>query len=88
LKIRVYPGADGDFTLYEDEGTNYNYEKGMRSTIHLHWNDAKRELSIRQRDGQFSGMLKSRKFKVIAVPSGVSQQVSYKGGKLVCGLPR
>jgi alpha-D-xyloside xylohydrolase len=87
LEIRVYPGADGDFTLYEDEGTNYDYEKGLRSTIHLHWNDAKRELSIGQRDGQFPGMLRSRQFKVIAVPSGVSHQVDYKGEKIVCRLP-
>jgi alpha-D-xyloside xylohydrolase len=60
LEIRVYPGADGDFSLYEDEGTNYNYEKGQRSTIHFHWNDKRRELSIGQRDGQFSGMLRAR----------------------------
>ena len=88
LEIRVYPGADGDFTLYEDEGTNYSYEKGMRSTIQFHWNDAKRELSIGQRNGQFSGMLRSRRFNVITLPSGVSHQVSYKGGKIMCRLPR
>ena len=50
LEIRVYPGADGDFSLYEDEGTNYNYEKGQRSTIHFHWNDKRRELSIGRRE--------------------------------------
>lgn len=88
LEIRVYPGADGDFTLYEDEGTNYNYEKGMRSTIHFHWNDAKREFSIEQRNGQFSGMLRSRRFNVKTLPSGVSHQVSYKGGPVMCRLPK
>jgi alpha-D-xyloside xylohydrolase len=88
LEIRVYPGTDGDFTLYEDEGTNYNYEKGMRSTIHFHWNDAKGELSIGQRNGQFSGMLQSRRFNVITLPSGVSHQVSYTGGKIMCRLHR
>ena len=88
LEIRVYPGADGDFSLYEDEGTNYNYEKGMRSTIHFHWNDERRELSIGQRNGQFSGMLRSRQFKLVAVDTGSLRQVPYHGKKLTLGLPK
>jgi alpha-D-xyloside xylohydrolase len=88
LEIRVYPGADGDFTLYEDEGTNYNYEKGLRSTIHFHWNDKGRELSIGPRSGQFPGMLQSRQFKLVAVDSSAVHQVTYRGRKIAFGLPK
>jgi alpha-D-xyloside xylohydrolase len=88
LEIRVYPGIDGDFTLYEDEGTNYNYEKGMRSTIHFHWNDAKRELSIAQRSGQFPGMLQSRQFKIVAVGARSVRHVKYDGHKLSAVVPK
>ncbi len=88
LEIRVYPGTDGDFTLYEDEGTNYNYEKGMRSTIHFHWNDAKRELSIGQRSGRFPGMLQSRQFKIVAVDANSARQLRYDGKKSVAVVPK
>src|SRR5439155_6048612 len=49
IELRVYPGADGDFTLYEDEGDTYNYEKGKYATIPIHWNDATRTLTIGER---------------------------------------
>ena len=88
LEIRVYPGADGDFSLYEDEGTNYNYEKGQRSTIHFHWNDKRRELSIGRRDGQFSGMLQSRQFKIVAVDASSVHQVTYEGTRIAFELPK
>jgi alpha-D-xyloside xylohydrolase len=88
LEIRVYPGADGDFSLYEDEGTNYNYEKGQRSTIHFHWNDRRRELSIGQRDGQFSGMLQSRQFKIVAVDTSSVHQATYHGTKIAFELSK
>ena len=88
LEIRVYPGADGDFSLYEDEGTNYNYEKGMRSTIHFHWNDKGRELSIEQRSGQFSGMLQSRRLEIVAVDSSSVRPVLYHGKKITVALPK
>jgi alpha-D-xyloside xylohydrolase len=67
LELRVYPGADGDFTLYEDENDNYNYEKGVYATIPLHWNDATRTLTIGARKGQFPGMLRGRTFRVVVV---------------------
>lgn len=58
LEIRVYPGADGDFVLYEDEFDNYNYEKGLYSTITFHWNDARKTLTIGECKGNYPGMLK------------------------------
>ena len=71
LEIRVYPGANGTFTLYEDENDNYNYEKGVYSTIEFKWDDAKRTLTINDRKGSFPGMLKSRNFNIVMVGKGV-----------------
>ena len=65
LTIRVYPGADGTFTLYEDEGDGYNYERGQFSTIPFTWNEATRTLTIGQRQGSFPGMLKQRQFTIV-----------------------
>jgi alpha-D-xyloside xylohydrolase len=67
IELRVYPGADGDFTLYEDENDTYNYEKGKYATIPIHWNDATHTLTIGERKGSFPGMLESRKFLVLFV---------------------
>lgn len=67
LEIRIYPGADGEFVLYEDENDNYNYEKGVYSTIKFTWDDANRTLNIADREGTFLGMLKSRKFNIVVV---------------------
>ena len=67
IELRIYPGADGSFTLYEDENDNYDYEKGVHATIGFHWDDAKRRLAIDDRVGLFPGMLKQRSFKIIVV---------------------
>jgi alpha-D-xyloside xylohydrolase len=66
-EVRVYRGADGDFTIYEDENDTYNYEKGVSATIPMHWDDAKQTLTIGDRKGQFPGMLESRTFRVTFV---------------------
>ena len=78
LELRLYPGADGNFTLYEDEGDNYNYERGVYSTITFLWNDRSRTLTIGQRQGEYPGMLTSRQFTVI-LPDGTSKTVTYDG---------
>ena len=67
LELRIYRGADGEFTLYEDENDNYNYEKGAYATIPLHWDDAKQTLTIGDRKGSFPGMLDHRTFRVVFV---------------------
>ena len=67
LEIRVYPGADGTFSLYEDENDNYDYEKGIYSTIPFTWDDAKKTLTIGDRKGSFPGMLTERKFNIVRV---------------------
>ena len=65
LLLIVYAGADAHFTLYEDDGLTYAYEKGACSTIDLHWDDAARTLTVGERDGSFSGMLQERTFRVV-----------------------
>jgi alpha-D-xyloside xylohydrolase len=67
IELRVYRGANGSFTLYEDEGDNYNYEKGVHATIPLTWDDAQQTLNIGARQGQFPGMLATRTFRIVWV---------------------
>ncbi len=92
LEIRIYPGKDCEFTLYEDEGDSYNYENGAFSQIVFSWNDDKETLTIDDRNGSFDGMMKTRKFRIIVVgedtPSGdkeprkFDKTVRYNGKKL------
>lgn len=70
LEIRIYEGADGEFTLYEDEGDNYNYEKGKYSEIKFRWNNKEKILTINERKGSFSGMLTRRTFRIVLVSPG------------------
>ena len=81
LEIRVYPGADAVFTLYEDEGDNYNYEKGIYSTIDFKWNDRARRLTVETRKGEYPGMLTERRFTV-KLPDGQEKTVAYEGKKV------
>jgi alpha-D-xyloside xylohydrolase len=67
IELRIYRGADGEFTLYEDENDNYNYEKGVHATISFRWDDAKSVLTIGGRQGEFPGVLASRTFNVVFV---------------------
>jgi alpha-D-xyloside xylohydrolase len=89
LEIRVYEGANGEFTLYEDESDNYNYEKGMSSTIKFIWNDAKKELTIAPRQGSFPGMLAQRKFNVVRIGQDIAaatKTIDYTGAKVTIKL--
>jgi len=67
IELRIYSGGNADFTLYEDENDNYNYEKGVYATIPIHWDDAKQTLNIGARQGKFPGMLEHRTFRVVFV---------------------
>ncbi|HEX3684124.1 MAG TPA: glycoside hydrolase family 31 protein [Bryobacteraceae bacterium] len=70
IELRVYPGADGDFTIYEDDNNSYDYEKGAYATIPIHWNDSGHTLTIGERKGQFPGMLAGRAFQIVFVGDG------------------
>jgi alpha-D-xyloside xylohydrolase len=83
LEIRVYPGANGKFVLYEDENDNYNYEKGVYSTVTFTWDDAKKSFTISDRTGAFPGMLNERKFNMVIVTSQANKVITYTGKKVV-----
>ena len=96
LEVRIYPGADGDYVLYEDAGDGYGYEQGEWSQIRFHWNDAAGQLTIGQREGQYPGMLQHRQFRIHLVGPGsesgdhaartFNQTVSYDGQSLTLRL--
>jgi alpha-D-xyloside xylohydrolase len=70
LELRIYPGTNGQFTLYEDDGESYAYEKHDYATIAFTWNDATQSLTIGARLGSFTGMLKDRNFRIVRVGQG------------------
>lgn len=70
IELRIYPGANARFVLYEDENENYNYEQGIYSIIPFEWNDAKQTLTIGARQGEFPGMLKQREFRIVWIKAG------------------
>lgn len=82
LELKVYPGADASFTLYEDEKDNYNYENGAYTEIPMTWDEASQTLTIGARKGSFNGMIKNRKF-VVNVAGGRSKTVSYNGRQVI-----
>ncbi len=88
IDLYIYPGADADFTLYEDEGTNYNYERGKFTAIPLHWDDSTSTLTIGERQGEYPGMLRNRRFNIVTVspkekraysPGNKGVEVAYNG---------
>ena len=82
IEVYVYAGADGDFTLYEDDGVSYDYENGACSRISLHWDDASRRLDIGAREGCFGTMPAKRSISVrLHCPEGVilSESIEYDG---------
>ncbi len=97
IELRIYPGADASFMLYEDANDNYNYEKGEYATFTFNWNDANKLLSISQRKGSFPNMLQKRIFNVVVVNEnkGINDKettqpekvVHYDGKSLSVKLP-
>ena len=78
ITLYVYAGSNGTFQLYEDEGTNYNYEKGKYATIDITYNDASKTLSFGQRQGAFKGMLKERRFQIVYVTKEQPRELSFE----------
>lgn len=67
LQIRIYPGADGIFSLYEDSGDGYDYETGAHSVIRFQWDDRNATLTIHPREGSWNGMIAEREFRIVIV---------------------
>ncbi len=85
LEIRIYPGADGQFVLYEDENDNYHYEKGVFSTIAFDWNNKRKTLTIQDRAGSFPAMLQNRTFHIVLVGDqhGVGERQSATPDRII-----
>ena len=83
IKLVIYPGADGDFTLYQDEKDNYNYEKGDYTTIDLSWKDDLGTLIFGKRFGSFAGMVDSITFTAEVIGKG-SKTIIYNGDEVLC----
>jgi alpha-D-xyloside xylohydrolase len=96
IELRVYTGADANFTLYEDENDNYEYEKGVHATIRVQWQEAGKKLTIGERDGKFPGMLEKRTIRIVLVGEGrgdgiepardVDKTVEYHGKQITVVL--
>ena len=76
IDLYVYAGKDGSYTLYEDEGTNYNYEKGKYAVIDFKYDNARKQVTIGARKGSFDGMLQKRRFNIILVDQKKQQGVN------------
>jgi alpha-D-xyloside xylohydrolase len=93
IRLFVYTGKNGQFNIYEDEGVNYNYEKGAYSIIPLKYDETSKTLTIGNRQGKFPGMLKERTFEIIRVSKdncmgldfekAADQTVKYNGKELI-----
>ena len=90
IELRVYPGKDGSFELYDDEGDGYGYEQGRRATVRLSWNEAARSLALGAREGTFPGMNARQAFRVVcgaAGGKGGAVTVDYSGDAKSVALP-
>jgi alpha-D-xyloside xylohydrolase len=91
IELRVYTGANAEFTLYEDENDNYNYESGKYSTIAMTWNETEKSFTIGTRKGDFPGMLNERTFRIVWVndkngigvePARLAENIQYSGKEI------
>jgi alpha-D-xyloside xylohydrolase len=91
-QIRIYPGADARFTLYEDDNETYDYEKGRFATYDLVWNDRARTLTIGARKGTFPGLVRQRRLDLVLMNRTASTQkarsVTYRGSRTVVSFAR
>jgi alpha-D-xyloside xylohydrolase len=81
IELRIYPGADAEFTLYDDDGVSYQYEAGAHAQIPLSWDDGKKTLTIGARQGSFKGMSEKLVFKMVVVDehNGIGSLAEYDG---------
>lgn len=96
IELRIYPGANGSFQMYEDENDNYNYEKGMYCTTTISWDNDSRTLTIGKREGSYPGMMMNRTFNVVVVDetkgtgieveNNIDKRIDYQGDELILNL--
>ncbi|HEV8283118.1 MAG TPA: TIM-barrel domain-containing protein [Chitinophagaceae bacterium] len=85
LEIRIYPGADGQFTLYNDEGDNYNYEKGKYTVIPFKWNEQQQTFTIDKQQGAYAGALKKYVLNIVWVneSNGIGIEIPPKAKTII-----
>ena len=85
INLYVYEGKDAEFLLYEDESTNYNYEKGKYATINISYSESSKTLTIGARKGSFNGMLQNRRFNVVTISKNHAQDLNLENpqGKMI-----
>ena len=89
ISLEIYPGRDASFTLYEDEGDGYDYERGAYSVIGMRWDEETRSLTLERRQGSFPGMEQVRDFRVVLhKANGKTKEkiVRYTGEQTTCGF--
>ena len=93
IELYIYPGYDGHFTIYEDDGDSYNYEQGLFARIRIDWNEQTRQLTIGPCQGNYPGIPASREFRPIIVSEGTEERngaqkssLVYSGQKIVVDL--
>ena len=79
ITLTIYPGADGDFILYDDAGDGYGYEQGECARIALHWDDAAHRLTFSARQGSYPGMPQTRRFLLRMAGQEEAVPVVYDG---------
>jgi alpha-D-xyloside xylohydrolase len=89
-EIRIYPGADAKFTVYEDDNETYDYERGDHATYEISWNDKPRRLIVGERKGSFPGMTRTRTLNVVLVApgkdAGIAKSIVYEGKQVELDL--
>jgi alpha-D-xyloside xylohydrolase len=97
VELRIYRGADGAFSLYDDAGDSYDYEKGKHSVIPIRWNESASLLTFGARQGSFPGMVEKRSFRIVLVAGGhgvggdvtgkADKEITYEGAEIKVSLP-
>jgi alpha-D-xyloside xylohydrolase len=87
IELRVYPGADGAFALYDDAGNGYGYERGKYNLVRLEWNDRARSLTIAKREGSYAGMATATRFKLLCGDApAIAASANYSGNAITIPL--
>jgi alpha-glucosidase/alpha-D-xyloside xylohydrolase len=84
-ELVIYPGADGSFTLYEDDGVSYGFKRGEFSRLRLEWNNRSRTLSISPDRGSRSA--RPREFSVRLAPGTDTRTLSFRGSRMQLQIP-
>ncbi len=86
-ELRIYPGQDGAYTLYDDAGDGFGFEKGQFALVRFKWTEATRTLDIAARDGQFPGVMPGRTFRIVCATGGGAKDLAYSGQAIRVSLP-